>query len=303
VRDPATALVDVPRGCAVPHAADAPAGLRDVLCGSPRPGRVLAVFPHAVYVTVTEPDVVVALVTADGIRLPNALVLPARAAEAPFLATAVGVPALVGAGAVSVAGTLHVRVGRWSQRRVQLATTDPATLHAGAAAVRRRLEDSPAWDPVAGALADRLGAHVLGDPQVAWAAADAVLGLGGGLTPTGDDVLAGLLSAGTAFGGAVGDHALLRSLRRLAVRVDAHADRRTTRLSAALLRHAARGEMAAPAAALARVLAAGRDPDAALTALLRVGHRSGADLALGITTAAATVSRHPSDTGAPRRYV
>jgi len=104
------------------------------------------------------------------------------------------------------------------------------------------------------------------------AAVAGLLGCGPGLTPAGDDVLAGFLLGATAFG-------LESSHMRAAIA--AMAADRTTALSAALLRHAARGECISEVAA---VLA---DPTGStLGELLRVGHTSGAALAIGLAAAA-----------------
>jgi hypothetical protein len=274
-----------------PLPADAPAGLHALLTGPERPGRVLAAFPHAVYVAVEGDDAVVALVTGDGIRLPNALVVRAPAATGVLRGVAAGTPGVVGRGRVRIGTVLDVAAARWSDRRVRLVATDAATLHRGAAALAAALPALPADDAVRHGT-DRLAAALLdADRPAAAAAAAALLGLGPGLTPSGDDVLAGLVAAGRAFAPAVGSTAAKHLLLHLAGHVLAAAPARTTALSVALLRHAAAAEMAAPAAALTRAVAAGRDPAAALEGLLRVGHRSGHDLAAGIAAAAEVVAR------------
>jgi hypothetical protein len=105
----------------------------------------------------------------------------------------------------------------------------------------------------------------------------ALLGHGPGLTPSGDDLLAGYLLGCRAFGVDAAD------IRRQIV---AMAPGRTTSLSAALLRHAADGwcipQVAAVIAALGR---AAPDPDA-VRALLAVGSSSGSALGAGIVAAA-----------------
>jgi hypothetical protein len=105
-----------------------------------------------------------------------------------------------------------------------------------------------------------------------------LLGRGPGLTPSGDDVLAGYLLACRAFGvpAEILSAAILRD-----------AATRTTALSRSLLRLAADGWCIRQAAALIASLAR-CDPDpAALRALLAVGSSSGAALAAGIAAAAA----------------
>jgi hypothetical protein len=113
-----------------------------------------------------------------------------------------------------------------------------------------------------------------------------LVGRGPGLTPAGDDLLAGLL-VGLAGRPDLRDP--------LAAAVLAAAPRRTTWLSAELLAHAAHGRAAPAVVAVADALAYG-DDDAlprALPALLAVGHTSGAALARGLLLAADTVARHP----------
>jgi hypothetical protein len=109
-----------------------------------------------------------------------------------------------------------------------------------------------------------------------------LLGSGPGLTPSGDDVLAGFLAGAAAFGL---DAAALREATAVL------APARTTALSAALLWHAARGECIDELAGLAAVLTSQCRPGPeqagpAVSALLSVGHSSGAALALGLVTAA-----------------
>jgi hypothetical protein len=88
------------------------------------------------------------------------------------------------------------------------------------------------------ALADR-------DPAEAALAAERLIGLGGGLTPEGDDVLAATAAVVAAIGDAVGFAAPARA-RWLAALVPADAGERTTALSATLLALAAEGRIAEP---------------------------------------------------------
>ena len=109
-----------------------------------------------------------------------------------------------------------------------------------------------------------------------------LLGLGPGLTPSGDDVLMGLLAAlyWQARLGALPPE----PVAALAAAVLAAAPTQTTRLSTRLLAHAAEGILYAPALALGTALLAG-DP-AAVPAparhLFTIGHTSGADMAHGL---------------------
>lgn len=102
----------------------------------------------------------------------------------------------------------------------------------------------------------------------------ALIGLGPGLTPAGDDFLSGFLAAARA-----GDPAPLTALHQAA---EANLGR-TGSISAFLLRCAIEGFWPAALVDLAEALAAENGPDAlaALGALGRLGHSSGRDLATG----------------------
>jgi hypothetical protein len=105
-------------------------------------------------------------------------------------------------------------------------------------------------------------------------AASALGGAGPGLTPAGDDALAGILVAARARFGVAAEDELLEVAGAV----------RTSHLALAFLRWAARGQSIAPVHDLLGSLAAG-DRDGAETALGHLcafGHSSGADLALGL---------------------
>jgi hypothetical protein len=107
-----------------------------------------------------------------------------------------------------------------------------------------------------------------------------LLGLGPGLTPSGDDVLMGLIASLVWQGAPEPDApvaALVTTLR------DA-APQRTTRISARLLWHAGAGVLYAPAMALGAALLRGDDAAVPRTArpLFAIGGTSGVDLAVGL---------------------
>jgi hypothetical protein len=116
-----------------------------------------------------------------------------------------------------------------------------------------------------------------GDP----APAVSVIGLGPGLTPAADDVIAGALAV-LALTGRLDDF-----VRRV---IEGRAATHTSGLSAALLTAAARGEVVPPAARVLALLAggapAGRVAGAAAD-LFRVGSTSGHDLCAGMAGALA----------------
>ena len=124
-----------------------------------------------------------------------------------------------------------------------------------------------------------------------------LLGAGRGLTPSGDDCLAGVLVALHAFGERDAAASLARAVAR-------HAPRRTSRLSAAHLEAAGGGEAIEPVHEAIRSIAGdtypGHTPDV-LDALERFGHGSGFDALAGVLLAARAVAACKSDTAAPAR--
>jgi len=125
----------------------------------------------------------------------------------------------------------------------------------------------------------------------------ALVGLGGGLTPAGDDTVVGVLAfldlARTASAAAPALRACL--VECLAPTLTG----RTSRLSAQMLEAAAEGFYAEPLLNLLRAVAI-HDPSPHLierevAALLAVGHRSGADTLRGVAAALDRLMREASD--------
>ena len=112
------------------------------------------------------------------------------------------------------------------------------------------------------------------------AAVEALVGRGPGLTPAGDDVLAGALLAGHGTPVATA----------LAAALPADLTSRTTLLAAALVRAASRGEGTPEGVALVDAVRGHREVEPALERLLALGHSSGADTALGILVGARAVA-------------
>lgn len=237
--------------------------LRSALTGPARPATWLGATPAALYLR-TPSTGVVALLAHDAVRLPCALVLPTTAAELPLISVADGSgDAVFGDGQLAwtgPAGLVVVRsVREWSPAKVRL--DQPA---AGVLAALRGALPGPATLGIDGTLL----ADLITKPAAAVAG---LFGRGPGLTPAGDDVLAGFLLGARAFG-------LDAARVRAAIAV---APARTTALSAALLWHAARGECVDEVAAVVA------DPSGPVVGrLLRIGHTSGAALATGLATAA-----------------
>jgi Protein of unknown function (DUF2877) len=115
-----------------------------------------------------------------------------------------------------------------------------------------------------------------------------LLGLGDGLTPDGDDVLAGALVTGHATA-----HPALPRWRRETLR--ALATRRTTAVSVGMLRSAVDGWAAPQLAEAVEALCGGEQAEAdvggAVARLLAVGHSSGRHLLDGVLH---VLSTHPS---------
>jgi hypothetical protein len=134
--------------------------------------------------------------------------------------------------------------------------------HGEVVAAGQTLTLGPVWNPVPRpASSGPTGRPGLLD-------ADALAGWGPGLTPAGDDIVIGYVAA---LGLIHGEWPAARAIAERAAR-------RTTSLSATLLRHAGRGELPEPAHAF---LERG-DP----APLLRFGHSSGRCLILGLSLGA-----------------
>ena len=249
---------------------------------------VLAVMPAAVYLATRAPRAeVVALLAADAVVHPAALVLTASSASQPFAGLDRATAVSVGAGRLRI-GRHEVRVGRWYDPVPRLRAA-PGSALVGPATVLRAAGGCSGGQHQRLRLGDL--AHALGADDTAGAiiAVDALLGSGPGLTPTGDDQLAGLLATLHLLrGGAV------PGPTEAAVRthVQDRARARTTLLSAALLEHALDGAVAAPVARLLRAITdvgargdatTSTSLDGAIAAVLAIGATSGRDLLDGIT--------------------
>jgi hypothetical protein len=262
---------------------------RQLIAGELSLGRVLGVFPSAVYVefaTEAGPDLL-AVETADGLRLPRAATLSAPSSERPLAAVRVGDDAQSGDGRLEI-GPLAFDVVRWwspqRPRPVPTLAYDEARL----TEVSRLLPSLPPdlFDRLA-SLTTALVSARAGDVAES---VTGLLGLGPGLTPQGDDVLAGLLVTLST----VADlQPLTQQLRDAVASQAAH---RTTTLSAALLLDASDGYAVPALVDLVNALFE-RDEGAGGTStqqrladvvvrLLAVGHTSGAALAQGAVAAA-----------------
>ncbi|MEP6761177.1 MAG: DUF2877 domain-containing protein [Sporichthyaceae bacterium] len=237
----------------------APTALSGLLCGPVRAAVVRGVFPTAVYLDTSEE--VVALVSSDALRLPCALRLATPSSHGLFAAVRPDAVATVGAGEV-VVGELRFLVRRWWRPAQPQPLRPGPQLAARADALEELLPVPPADLP-----ADRRD----------WRPA-ALVGLGPGLTPTGDDVLAAMLLTLAALPGSA---AVVDALARETAPLLAG----TTALSATLLRHAAAGRGIPEVTRLVDTLSGSGDLAGPTARLLAVGHSSGAALAHGVLAA------------------
>jgi uncharacterized protein DUF2877 len=246
-----------------------------LIAGDVRTGTVFAAGPAASYVALPDddgPDLLLALLVPGAVRLPIGVCLT----EGPLPAR--GAAVRVGNGRIATPDRTW-RPVRWWDPRPHL---DVDALFAGAGAlidVIRAEPDDSFGLPLDDALA--VAAALAGAESNA---AYGVLGLGPGLTPSGDDVVAGALAV-LAIAGRL-DNSVREAVERLA-------RTRTTALSAALVAAAGRGEMIPQAARLLAAVAA-REPDGSLASAARslfaVGSTSGHDLAAGMAGALRSVA-------------
>jgi hypothetical protein len=245
-----------------------------LVAGPMRPLTLLGVADAAAYfelpVPAGQPPEVLAILTSDAVRLPGAVVLGFSSGQCSLreIEPLAGASASVGEGRVhwvSRSGLIDIRAVRsWPPPRVGAAPAGwPRGLDAlrGAASIVDIGIDPAGW----------------ADPALGPELASTLLGRGPGLTPSGDDLLAGMLLGARAFGVAA---------EPLAGAVAIAAPTATTALSARLLRHAIDGECVPE---VARVIAALADPldcERRVAALVRVGHTSGAALGRGLVLAA-----------------
>jgi hypothetical protein len=133
------------------------------------------------------------------------------------------------------------------------------------------------------------------DPDAAAHAADGLLGLGPGLTPEGDDLIAGAAAAVYAFAAAAGWSATAREAWLAAV-APADLERRTTPLSAELLTRVCRGEAFVPMCELLDVSSAG-EPGwwLALARLTAIGASTGRAYARAAGAAAYLITTGQGD--------
>lgn len=254
--------------------------VRPLLASTDVRGEVLGVSSHAVWIRTGDDVVVVS--TRDATRLPNAIEIAALAAADPFGSIEHRERVTVGPTSIAFAA-LTVEVARWWDPRPILAPTNRRDLSA-------RVCVLPSSVPDVETRRLRFALSTESAPELCSASAG-LLGRGPGLTPEGDDYLAGALAATRTLGSTLGAERALAMLDDAGPRLIAAARARTSAFSAALIRCAMRGEVAEPAAALLRALAGRGDVLEAHRRLLSVGHSSGPALAAGIVLGAESLTQ------------
>jgi hypothetical protein len=229
-------------------------------------GEVLAVFRRAVYLNL--PRGLIALVAAD-------------AEPGPLHVLVTALPPAAAGDPVRAGGELSV-AGSWLRGTPVVWRPGPLPDPARAGGLLRRvLDHEPDLDLAGGpgAAGERPLCALLRRHGLA-AAVPVLGGRGAGLTPAGDDVLAGLLMAARAAGGPRSERRLVGLARRV----------RTHAISLAFLEQAARGRSIAALHDLVDACARGDLAGArrARARLAGVGHTSGLDLAYGMLIGATT---------------
>ncbi|MGY1616358.1 DUF2877 domain-containing protein [Geodermatophilus sp. SYSU D00691] len=290
----AAARTAVPARAATAVPASASTGVAELLRGPVRPARVLMSLPAAVYLQVQNErgGDVVGVLTSDAARLPLGCVLFRPSNGRPLVALPTGAPAEVGGGRI-VVGDLAVSAAAWWDPRPRLPHARPALLPEGVRQLRNALYGEGVPHSAftlpglptgpGGPLAALRGAVRRADLDAALRTAARLIGLGPGLTPAGDDVMAGTMAGLVLLGHPAAE--------RFAAGVYSLAAGRTTELSRALLRHAAAGRVSGEYAAVLQGLVGERPLGPAIAGLLATGSTSGRAMALGLCTAIDLVDR------------
>ncbi len=264
--------VETGTGSGSSRPAVASTAVAEMLLGPAREAAVLGSTAAAAYLAFVAPRAepeMLALLAPGAVRLPIGMCLPEG------MLPDAGTPAVVGDGAVAVAGA-RWRPARWWDPRPRIDRS--RVMRSGGRLLVALLQESPTsfgLSPGVGVEVAR--AMIGGDPGPALDQ----IGRGPGLTPAGDDVVAGVLAVLELTG---------RLDRGAARAVVDRASTHTSRLSGALLAAASRGQVIPQAARLLAVLAAAGGEDglhATLAQLFAVGSTSGHDLALGMAGALA----------------
>ena len=284
----AAATLGVVRAPGLSLTAAASALVRPVLARPVTACDVVAASRTAVHVATGDPDLpVLSVIAPGGVRLPGACVLARAQPEVGLALLRLGAAdhLLVGDGTVGLPD-LSVVVRRWWSRPVVRMPDRCPDLRAGAEALSSALgRAGRAMPPTVAEASDQLSdAIARDDGEATRRAVHAMVGLGPGLTPAADDVLAGALLCWHHLGlaGWPGAAASARTVLAAATeRLD-----RTTAVSAALLHHASHGCSAPEALVLMDALRTPPAVAAALEGLVDIGHDTGSSVAYGVLVGA-----------------
>ena len=199
--------------------------------------------------------------------------------RAPFAAACDRLPGTAWRGAQVRHGAEGLAVGPWLLRfDAARVTAAPSRPESDGRTVLARLPVVEATIPRLAEGATALGRAIrLADPEALAVAGRALIGLGPGLTPSGDDCLVGALAALWCHGDGWGER-----LSRLGPSLATAARTATTRVAAEFVACAANAEFSEP---LWRAVATGDAAD-----LLAFGATSGRDTVFGIRTALAALA-------------
>ncbi|MCP4308867.1 MAG: DUF2877 domain-containing protein [bacterium] len=236
---------------------------------------VLGTSAHAVWLLVD--DRVLVISTSDSTRLPNGVQIAAGSSSDLFRMVHHGATIDIGHGRIMLEG-VAVTINRWWDPRPTLTATTEADL---ATAINGLPTDVPDIDPapLRAALMANSAGGILHSARL-------LLGKGSGLTPEGDDYLAGALAGTRLLGEALRRDRTAALIAGVSVPLAKLADARTTSFSASLIHAALRGQVAEPAGALLRAFTGRGDIASSHESLLHVGHSSGPALAAGMVMAA-----------------
>jgi hypothetical protein len=280
----------------------------DVAClaalrGGPR-GRVHSVFARVVNVIVPD-GTLFTLASREVDDAPDTLVVDLRSFDGSGVAIGAPVAARDGVLAVGRRLAIHVDGARPWVPLLPWYPAQDASLRRNLEALREHVagldsssggDAQPQSSAAAIAATARLALHAtaLGraleraDLETARVQGDALVGLGQGLTPSGDDVLVGLFAVLHLPGGPC------ERFRDLGRQIVARAAQRTHAISLCALRAAAEGRVRARVATLLSALIAGERETmlVALRAVLAIGSTSGRDIVAGIALGFDTQLHH-----------
>jgi hypothetical protein len=250
--------------------------LLGMITGPVRDLTVVAISPYAVYAVAArsrESPRLLAIGSPRALRMPFMIVSDVLD-EVALGQVTVGDRVRAGAGRVATGSSVIMARRWWVPPRVEAgAAPTPESVDAVEALLRERpIDDGPFLQAQAARLAEAADRP---------AAMRALVGRGRGTTPSGDDVICGVLLGHRSFGGAADNHRRIRSAL-------AGTRGRTTAVSEEMLRCAAAGYALRSTVDLVCALRSG-DVAAITTtarAVFAIGHESGVALTIGLAAAA-----------------